>query len=330
MVNIVKSILAAYVLSIFSIGVYAQTTKVVVIPMMGDNPAPQFRIVSAGSTTEANRGRLEYTADPNPSPQSTWGRVCSDCLDGTCGAGSERNSAATAICKDMGYTTGILDNSFWDSGSLGFLLDSVICPEGANSFRDCSSSKEIDCSVYDQAGVYCLYIAASKLVFATSTTYNGDLVTAANNLPGDATYTDGLLAGDALCQSRAEAAGHPGTYKAWLSSATGSPATRFTRSKVHYVLPSDEPVATDWDDLTDCCLISAIDRDENNKIVYGNAITNTNGDGTKDTTAGSCNNYTDLDFNVVSGNVRDSAYEWSFYTYSNCSTNTFRLYCFQQ
>jgi hypothetical protein len=51
------------ILAMFSLGVYAQTTEIVVIPMQGDNLGTQTRIVSAGTTTEENSGRLEYTAD---------------------------------------------------------------------------------------------------------------------------------------------------------------------------------------------------------------------------------------------------------------------------
>ena len=47
-----------------------------------------------------------------------------------------------------------------------------------------------------------------KTVFVTSTGYNGNLVQAANNLNKGNTYTDRLAAGDALCQSRADAGGN--------------------------------------------------------------------------------------------------------------------------
>ncbi len=58
----VKKIVVVCVLVMFNLGIYAQTTKVVVIPTEGDNPASQFRIESAGTSTEESLERLEYTA----------------------------------------------------------------------------------------------------------------------------------------------------------------------------------------------------------------------------------------------------------------------------
>ena len=89
----------------------------------------------------------------------------------------------------------------------------------------------------------------SKFVFVSSAEYDGDL--------------RGLSGADSKCQGLAEAAGLPGTYKAWLSSnATSSPSTRFTRSTIPYVLVDGSVVATDWGDLTDNDINHYIDIDE--------------------------------------------------------------------
>jgi hypothetical protein len=45
----------------------------------------------------------------------------------------------------------------------------------------------------------------------------------------------GLIGADQQCAALAGAAGLSGTYRAWLSDDTGSPATRFTPSTVPYV-----------------------------------------------------------------------------------------------
>ena len=37
----------------------------------------------------------------------------------------------------------------------------------------------------------------------------------------------GLTAADSICQTEADDAGLPGTYKAWLSDSTASPSSRF-------------------------------------------------------------------------------------------------------
>lgn len=67
----------------------------------------------------------------------------------------------------------------------------------------------------------CVSGAGERFVFATSTTSTagGSIVQWANNLLNpNLLFTDGLLAGDAICQKHADDAGLPGNYKAWLST----------------------------------------------------------------------------------------------------------------
>lgn len=79
-------------------------------------------------------------------------------------------------------------------------------------------------------------LVSSKIVFLTSSIHAGDF--------------GGTAAGNAICQTEAQNAGLPGTYKVWLSSSvTGdNPAATFTRSNLPYVLPdaSLTQVASDW------------------------------------------------------------------------------------
>jgi hypothetical protein len=77
----------------------------------------------------------------------------------------------------------------------------------------------------------------AKRVFVTSTTYPGNL--------------GGLAGADAKCQARAVAANLPGTYKVWLSDATGSPSTRFTKPTIPYRLVDGTLIANNYTDLTD-------------------------------------------------------------------------------
>lgn len=200
--------------------------NLVVIPITGgDADLPQFRIVPTGVTTDANRGRLEYTADKNPAPQSIWGNVCDDGFDGS--RSTPINAAANAVCQDIGYKAGVLDDNYQSTGGLGFSLDEVTCPYGADSLSDCTYITNHNCSAPEQIGVHCFN---PKWVFVSDTSYSGNLVSAANSLNNGTTYTaaDGLNAGDALCQSQAEAAGLLGDYKAWLSSITINAINRFT------------------------------------------------------------------------------------------------------
>ncbi len=87
------------------------------------------------------------------------------------------------------------------------------------------------------------------LVFTTSQTYTGAL--------------GGLSGADTTCQSLATQANLPGTYKAWLSDATGTPVTRFTHSTVPYTLVDGTTVvANDWSGLISGTLLHAIDKSE--------------------------------------------------------------------
>jgi hypothetical protein len=91
-------------------------------------------------------------------------------------------------------------------------------------------------------------IPGPKLVFLTSVDYPGNL--------------GGLSGADAKCQALATAAGHRGTYKAWLSDSTDSPQSRFTRTGQPYRRVDGAAVAADWADLTDGNLRNRINVDE--------------------------------------------------------------------
>lgn len=92
-----------------------------------------------------------------------------------------------------------------------------------------------------------------KTVFVTSMTYTGNL--------------GGLSGADTLCAARASAAGLSGTYLAWLSMGSSSPATRFTQSSGPYGRTDGKEVAADWTALISGSLENAIDVDE-----FGNAV----------------------------------------------------------
>jgi hypothetical protein len=107
---------------------------------------------------------------------------------------------------------------------------------------------------YMLVGSHC--IPLGKLVFVTSATYDGAL--------------GGLLGADAKCAARATAAGLPGTFRSWLSSADSS----FTRSTMPYRLVDGTEVATDWNGLS--TPMHAIDEDEHSTVIdYGFAWTQT-------------------------------------------------------
>ncbi|MCA9638983.1 MAG: DUF4215 domain-containing protein, partial [Myxococcales bacterium] len=82
----------------------------------------------------------------------------------------------------------------------------------------------------------------ARRVFVTSTLYQGNL--------------GGLAGADAKCQARAQAAGLPGTFLAWLSDNTNNPNTRFTKSMGPYVLVNGTKIANNYTDLTDGTLLA--------------------------------------------------------------------------
>lgn len=89
---------------------------------------------------------------------------------------------------------------------------------------------------------------SDKLIFSSSKVYSAEL--------------GGLEGADAVCQVLAEAAGHKGTFRAWLSSSSSSVAERFTHSTERYVLGSGTIIADNWADLIVGRLKHAVDETE--------------------------------------------------------------------
>jgi hypothetical protein len=160
------------------------------------------------------------------------------------------------------------------------------------------------------------------LVFLTSTVQQGNL--------------GGLAGADAICQQRAQAASLPGTYKAWLSDSTQSPATRFVQSPGPYRRVDGVTVANNWADLTDGTLAAPIAVAENG-TVFADALlrswTHTLANGTAGGVVPNdhCENWTspsDTDFGNE-GRVVDINSTWTVFGSGSCNNN-FHLYCFQQ
>lgn len=159
-----------------------------------------------------------------------------------------------------------------------------------------------------------------KTAFITSAIVTGDL--------------GGVAGADALCNSLATASLLPGTYKAWLSDDTSSPATTFTKN-YRYLLPDGTTlVANSWADLTDGTLAANIDRTESGSEL-GNVlvITNTKTDGTLEFGDG-CQNFTSAAENefirLGVNSVADSS--WTTYATGPCLSTfySYYLYCFEQ
>lgn len=184
-----------------------------------------------------------------------------------------------------------------------------------------------------------------RRVFVTSGRYTGDLKTEANNLTS-LSIANGLDGGDKICQwlaDRATPSPLGGSWKAWLSDNTISPATPsltrpFTKSSVPYLLVDNTIVVADnWTDLISInvdsdYLQNPISKDENNTNVslYTDVWTGTNVGGGK--TGYSCLEWTNS-LSSGSGSFGYNTFKtnlWTNYGGGTACDNNFRLYCFEQ
>ncbi|MEM9468612.1 MAG: hypothetical protein AAF988_00450 [Pseudomonadota bacterium] len=158
---------------------------------------------------------------------------------------------------------------------------------------------------------------SDKYVFVTSELYDGNL--------------GGIEGADAICQAHADRANLPGTYLAWLSDDTTSPAQRFNRSDMNYILVDDTVVANGWSDLTDGDLDNSIGLDEKGNIRAHAVATNTTFEGEPSSSINSCNNWASQSASLQHsrGASGFSNSFWSSGVTINCSDSV-RLYCFQQ
>ncbi len=150
----------------------------------------------------------------------------------------------------------------------------------------------------------------------------------------------GIAGADAICQGEAEAAGLQGTFKAWLSGQSNSPAdeSAFYHSQVPYALVDGTEVANNWSDLTDGNLqVPIYLTAKGNQIGGGHhereVWTNTNVDGTARSTQAekTCNNWMEegCSSRAGSGHSTNSDGKWTRAGEHACSSRQ-GLYCFEQ
>jgi hypothetical protein len=281
------------------------------------------------------------------------GQVCQ--ADGTCACDSEscaagqRCNGLACVCDGRSCPTGCCD------GTTCRMEDDNACGTGGGACTTCTSCQvcnragqcEADlgqnrtsCQLAGGgAGVCCNGVCCAGccdandncgacLAFVTSTQYTGNLV-------------GGLAGADAKCQARAAAANFPGTYKAWLSNGTHSPATRFrcraaSCSAQGYKRVDGVTIANDWEDLTTCdaangaCLDAALNVTELNQFANVGVWSNTTTSGTVREANVHCQNWLAAPSSGgnagAAGNVN---FLWTATMPANC-TAAFALYCFQQ
>ncbi len=224
------------------------------------------------------------------------------------------------------------DDATGDTDLDGVCDDLDICPLDAADDGDGDGSCDSDDPCPADPNDAC--VVSGKLVFLTSTQHTGDL--------------GGVTGADGICQDAASLAGHPGTFKAWLSggASSSSPSVRFTQSTEPYVRVDGAVVADDWADLTDGTLHNPINVDE-----YGAAavtsfaytyVTTSGGPGlnvSSDCYGGDChcNDWTNANGQgsptpgSAVGRVSFTTSQWTDYSFGNfCGPTGYSLYCFEQ
>jgi len=142
----------------------------------------------------------------------------------------------------------------------------------------------------------------------------------------------GAHGADIKCQQIADAGGFGGTWMAWVSDSSTSPATRFTKATVPYRLLDGTLVATDWTALTRGPLSHGVNQDEAGaQHPTAEVWTATGSDGNLLGTA-TCSNFTSTDSSLtgVVGNSDATDANWTVVFGQFCDRANVRLYCVEQ
>jgi hypothetical protein len=266
--------------------------------------------------------------------------------------GGPRPGAGDAGDGDALASLGIPNdvNNCGGSGTMCSLANAVPKCTGAKCSIDSCLADFVDCDGDPTTGCECPSDSCApdlpgkgncgKRVFVTSKVTTGNL--------------GGLAGADARCQAAAAWGTLPGVYKAWLSDAVASPATRFTRAVIPYRLVNGILIAKNWSDLVDGTIANPINIDERggaaapNLSCGGGAIiapwtdTRSTGNGWG-VLSQNCANWTDdkalvndnSGYNDPLANVTDlgsgnSVTDWSAYCGQVSCANLAPLFCFQQ
>lgn len=169
-------------------------------------------------------------------------------------------------------------------------------------------------SVNQATNVTANFAESPNLVFVTSTTHTGAL--------------GGLAGADAICQSRATAAGLTGTYRAWLSTMGTTAISRLGNAS-GWVRRDGLPVFnTKADVAAGRVQYLPVLTEQGTELTNPFILTGTGVDGTFSGVGHGCTSWTIADSSPASaGRARISDAQFSSYTTVNCLT-PLPLYCF--
>jgi len=250
---------------------------------------------------------------------TSWDNVCVyraqiDCGNLTC-------SASAGTCTHPLCTEGAPLFAGCDDPPLSPSCTDAICaadPSCCGTAWDATCVEKVD----SVCGYTCDGVLA-KTVFASSSTQAGNL--------------GGLTGGDAICQGLADAASLGGTYKAWLSDSTASPATRFVQWNGPYERVDGVRIAENWADLTDGTLAAPISLTETGAVASGPAAVQTGTDpqgfGVITAPGPYCMDWTSSAgagvATIVRGNSGETGTNWTNAGTAGCA-NVIRIYCVEQ
>ena len=289
-------------------------------------------VIAAQSTADAAQsaaGNAQATADAAQNAADTAqatadaAQIAADTAQATADARQQRvlekcggNSAMWEIlengavrCREIPANT----------DELAFLAS--VCPPGSFLQLDPGGLAEWLCLDAVELKL-ALGLLEPKLVFVTSGAWLGDL--------------GGVAGADAKCQQEADAEGVPGTFLAWISTSTTSPASRFAKSPYRYELIDGTVIANDWDDLVDGSLQNPITLQvDGYETGWLFAWTGTDLDGTSYQGI-DCDDWTktvNTDGSYINGGTGTIASTGGNWTYSYaavCGITPQPLYCFEQ
>lgn len=136
----------------------------------------------------------------------------------------------------------------------------------------------------------------------------------------------GLAGADAICMQEAAAAGHAGTFVAWLSSDTVAAADRLAGSQ-GWVRADGRPFVSSVEDLLAGRIFHPIDHTADGELVIGTSATGTTADGMA---LSSCNGWTSTANadRMRLGNTAGTTRAWTETVAEQPCDSEARLYCF--
>jgi hypothetical protein len=297
-------------------------TKVVVIPMFGDDAASKWRGAWVDETAYKKSDIIEFdgssyiaVADHQsdllniPPADGLWNVVAASGANGA--AGSIGNTGAKGEPGAAGAVGGIgntgakgepgIQGMTGPQGTAANAVDAICVALGSTAGCDLEAA---------------LAPAFPKLVFVTSTLQNGNL--------------GGLEGADDICQDLADVQDIQGVFKAWLSDSTRSPFSRFNHAITPYALVDGTVIAVSWADLVEDgppqhgISLTEAGGGTGTQVVY----TGTDYDGRP--FGGSCDDWSSSDAqDVIVGISGATGFKWSAAQFGRCDALN-RLYCFEQ